>query len=154
MRRQTLWRGFTAFSLGVAGVMALLALVAASLSQGFAAGAAGLCALLFFVPGLFFLNHTRRLYARDLALAHAAKLADEKGVTDAEAMAKELDVSRKDAERILRKAIAEGYLRGELDAAGHFASASAPRCPSCRSPQGRDAAGTVCPSCGATLTEG
>ena len=154
MRRETVWRGLTAVSLGVTGVMALLAVLAFVLSQALAAAAAGLCAVVFFVPGLFFLNYARRLAARDLALAHVAKLAEDRGVTDAEAMGKELEMPTKDAERILRKAIEEGHLAGELDAAGRFVSARAPRCPSCNAPRSRDAAGSVCPRCGATLSGG
>lgn len=134
--------------------MVILAVIALSLSQGFAAGAAGLCAVLFFVPGLFFLNHTRRLYLRDVALAHAAQLADSKGVTDVETTAKELDLPRKDAELILRKAIDEGLLRGDLDTAGRFVATSAPRCPSCKAPLARDKATGVCPRCGASLAGG
>lgn len=134
--------------------MVLLAVLALSLSQGFAAGAAGLCAVLFFVPGLFFLNHTRQLYLRDAALAHAAQLAESKGVTDVDAMAKELDVPSKDAELILRKAINEGHLWGELDAAGRFVATGAPRCPSCRTPLARDKTASVCPHCGAALAGG
>ncbi len=134
--------------------MVLLALIALSLSQGFAAVAAGLCAALFFIPGLFFLNHTRRLYQRDVALAYTAQLAESKGVADAEAMAKELHVSRKDVEPILRKAISEGHLRGEIDPAGRFVSASAPRCPLCQAPLARDKIASACPECGAPLGRG
>ena len=154
MRRETVWRGLTAVSLGVAVVMAVLGMLALVLSQALAAAAAGLCAVMFFVPGLFFLNYARRLAARDLALAHVAKLAEDRGVTDAEAMGKELEMPTKDAERILRKAIEEGHLAGELDAAGRFVSARAPRCPSCSAPHARNAAGSACPRCGATLPGG
>lgn len=154
MRRQTIWRGLTAFSLLTAGVMAVLALVALSLAEAPAAGAAGVCAAAFFVPGLFFLNYTRRLRLRDAALAHAAQIAELKGVTEAATMAKELHVPTKDAELILRKAIAEGILQGEVDNEGRFVSANVSRCPSCGAPLSRDANPSRCPRCGTALSGG
>jgi hypothetical protein len=143
-----------AFSLGVAGTMVVLAALALLLSQTLAATAAGLCAVAFFIPGVFFLNQTRRLFLRDLALTHAAQLAESKGVTDADAMAKELAVPREDAEKILRKAIVEGHVQGEIDAAGRFVSAATPRCPRCHMPLAKDETMRTCPRCGAALAQG
>ncbi len=151
MRRPDAWRLLATFSLTVAATMVLLAFVGLALSQVPAAGAAGLCAAVFFVPGLFFLNRTRRRYLRDTALAHAARLAERKGVTEAAELAQALDVPTKDAEMILRKAIAEGALKGELNAQGRFVSPEARRCPRCQEPIAKDARPAVCPRCGAPL---
>ncbi len=154
MRRRTVWRVLCLFSLSVAGTMAILALIALGLSQPPASAAAALCAAAFFIPGLFFLNYSRRLQLRDMALAHAAQLADSHGVTDATAVAKELDVRAKDAEAILRRAIDEGFLRGTIDAKGRFVSVNAARCPACQEPLAKDAGVRACPRCGATVPGG
>ncbi len=151
MRRPDAWRLLATLSLTVAGTMVLLALVGLYLAQVPAAGAAGLCAALFFAPGLFFLNRTRRRYLRDTALAHVARLAKEKGVTNAGELSHALDIPRKDAELILRRAIAEGLLQGEIDAQGRFISADAPRCPRCHEPVPREARPAACPRCGNPL---
>lgn len=141
----------TRLSLAVAATMGALALVALGMSQPLAAGAAALCGLLFFVPGLFFLNETRRAYLRDAALAHAGRVAEARGVTDAEALGMELHVPRDQAEKILRKAIQEGHARGSLDDRGRFVAADAPRCPSCEAPLPREPQRPACPACGAAL---
>ncbi|HYM39793.1 MAG TPA: hypothetical protein VEY12_06590 [Thermoplasmata archaeon] len=154
MRQVRLYRILTAFCLWAAGAAAVLMAVALALSRVFEASAAALCAAVFFVPGLLFLRQWRRLHVRELALAHAAKLADDAGVTDGRSLAKELDVPEADATKILRTAVREGHLHGEVDASGRFVSATAPRCPACGSAVPRTALGKACPSCGAAVPGG
>lgn len=154
MRRRTLYRALAVFALAVSVVMVVLAAVALGLSSAFEASAAAACAVLFFIPGLAFLNQARRLRARDLALAHVGQLAQERGVTDAETMGKDLGIPAKDAEKILTKAIAEGYLQGAVDADKRFVAADAPHCPSCHAAVPRNPRPDRCPACGAALTGG
>lgn len=118
------------------------------------AAAAALCAAVFFVPGFLFLRYWRRLYVRDLALAHAAKLADEAGVTDGKRLGSQLNVPEEDATKILATALREGHLQGELDSKGRFVSASAPRCPSCGAAAPRSSSRGPCPSCGTSMMRG
>ncbi|HEY7587203.1 MAG TPA: hypothetical protein VIB49_00425 [Thermoplasmata archaeon] len=151
MRRRLWYRGLALFALVTSGTMALLAIIALGLSQALAAGAATLCAIVFFVPGLYFLNHARRLLLKDVALAHAGRFAESRGVIDAEALGKELGVPAADAAKILLKAIREGYAKGEMSEAGSFVAASAPRCASCGAPVSREPQPEKCPSCGAAF---
>jgi len=107
-------------ALAIAGGSAILAVAGAALQRTLSATAASLCAAVFLVPGLFFFAHQRRLGARDLALAHVAALARERGTLDLGDLADELRVSRADAEKLLRTAIREGHLRGAFDHRGRF----------------------------------
>ncbi len=154
MRRARFYRWITLFCLAAAGAAGLLMLVGFGLGHAFEGAAAGICAAAFLVPGLLFLNQWRRLASRDLALAHAAKLADEAGVTDGRALAKQLDVSEEDASKILQTALREGVLQGEIDPRGRFVSTTAPRCASCGAALPRSATHGPCPSCGASVTGG
>lgn len=148
------FRSLSILALGVAAVMLLFAGVALGLSEPFAASAAVLCALVFFVPGLFFLNEARRLRLREVALAHAAAFAKGRGIVDATTLGKELRVPAAVAEKILQKAIREGHIRGAVDARGVFIAVDAPRCPSCHAPIPREPMPAACPTCGAPLVPG
>lgn len=154
MRRTSAYRSLTLLCLGAATTAAVLAAVALGLAHGFEAAAAALCAAVFVVPGLLFLRYWRRLAARDLALAHVAAIAEAAGVTDAKTLAKKLDLPEADAAKIVRIALREGRLRGELDANGRFIAASAPRCPACGTACPRVPGPAACPSCGAPLAGG
>ncbi len=154
MRRVSLYRALTLVCLWAAGAAVVLAAVAAVLSRLFEATAAALCAAVFFLPGLAFLRYWRRLYVRDLALAHAAKIAEEVGVVDAQTLGKKLDVSEADATKILELAIREGHAKGEVDDRGSFVSATAPRCATCGKPLPRVARGGSCPACGTVVPGG
>ena len=154
MRRVRAYRILTLFTLWAAGAALVLMAVALVLGHVAEAAAAALCAAVFFVPGLLFLRYWRQLYARDLALAHAANLADQAGVTDGKRLGAQLEVPEEDATKILAIAIREGHLSGEMDAKGRFVSATTPRCPSCRAAVPRSAVNGTCPSCGATLAGG
>ncbi len=154
MRRITAYRFLTLFCLGVTVVAIALAAVAASLAHAFEAGAAALCAGVFFVPGLLFLRYWRRLGSRELALAHVANLAEGAGVAESRALGEQLEIPEADTTKILQTAIREGHLRGEVDASGRFVAASAPRCPACGTAVPRTAGAGLCPSCGKPLPGG
>ncbi len=154
MRRVSLYRALTLFCFWATGATAVLAAVAFGLDRLFEMTAAALCAAIFFVPGLVFLRHWRRLYVRDLALAHAAKLAEEAGVVDAKTLAEKLDVPEADATKILQLAIREGLAKGEVDDRGGFVSVTAPRCTRCGKALPRSARGGPCPACGAAVPGG
>lgn len=154
MRRLSLYRGLTLLCLWAAGAAAVLTAVAFTLSHVFEASAAALCAAVFFVPGLVFLRYWRRLYARDVALAHAAEVAEEEGVVDAKTLGKKLDLPEADATKVLRLALQEGHAKGELDDRGGFVSATAPRCATCGTALPRSLRGGSCPACGAALPGG
>lgn len=154
MRRVRVYHILTLFCLWATGAAAVLMAVALALSHAFEAGAAALCAGAFFVPGLLFLRHWRRLYVRDLALIRVAKVADEVGVADGKALAKELDVPEADVTKILQTAIREGHLQGQVDEKGRFVSATTPRCAACGAAVPRGAAKSACPSCGASMAGG
>lgn len=147
VRTTTLYTGLAAVAIALAATGAILSIVGLALARADAAGAAAICAVVFFVPGLAFLNHSRRLRARDAALLHVAGLVRDAGVVDADGIAEALDVPREDAARILRTAASEGHLRGRLDG-GRFVAADAPRCGSCDEPVPRRAFGGPCPRCG------
>ncbi len=154
MQRTSIYRVLTLFCLAAAVFAGVLAAVALGLSHGFEAGAAALCALVFVLPGLLFLRHWQRLASRDLALAHAADVAEEAGVADATTLAEKLEVPPADAAKILRIAIREGRLKGEIDRSGRFVAASARRCGSCGTPVPRSAESGPCPSCGKPVAGG
>jgi hypothetical protein len=154
LRRVRFYRILTLFCLWAAGAALVLAAVAFVLAHGSEAAAALLCSAVFFVPGFLFLRYWRRLYARDLALAHAAKLADEAGITDGKRLGSQLHVPEGDAAKILATALREGHLQGEMDAKGQFVSATAPRCPSCGEAAPRAASRNTCPSCGRPMARG
>ncbi len=154
MRRLTAYRYLTLVSLGAAATAGVLALVALVLAHAFEAGAAALCAAVFFVPGLLFLRYWRQLGSRELALTHVATLAEAKGVTEGKALGQELDIPEADATKILRIAIREGKLRGEVDDGGRFVAVSAPRCGACGNAVPRGLRGGPCPSCGKPIPGG
>ena len=110
--------------LAMSGVGAVLATAGAILQQALGALAAALCALVFFVPGLYLLAYARRLRARDVALAHAATFVRERSAIQVQDLADELRVPRADAERILRLAVQEGFLRGRFEGTDRFAADS------------------------------
>lgn len=154
MRRRTAYRFLSFFTLAIAVGAAGLAIVAFVLAHIFEAGAAALCAAVFVVPGILFLNQWRRLYARDLALAHAASLAEAAGAIDGKSLAEKLQVPPEDATKILRTAVREGVLQGTVDEEGHFVSATAPRCPKCGAVLAPADAKRTCPACGTALAGG
>ena len=154
MRRITAYRFLTLFCLGIAVAALVLAAVAMGLAHAFEAGAAAVCALAFFVPGLLFLRHWQRLGSRDLALAHVAGLAEAEGVVDAKTLAEKVGVAEADAAKILRIALREGRLRGEMDASDRFVAASTPRCAACGRPVPRSVGRGPCPACGRPATGG
>lgn len=154
MRRVSLYRILTLFALWAAGAAAVLAVVALVLGSLFEMAAAALCAGVFFIPGLVFLRYWRRLYVRDLALMHAAKVAEEAGVVDAKTLGARLDVPPADATKILQLAIREGYAHGTVDDQGGFVAASATRCTKCGKALPRMARGGACPACGTAVPGG
>ncbi len=154
MRPRGLYRSLTILSLCLSACALLLAAVALTFARPFEASAAALCSAVFFVPGLLFLNHWRRLRSRDLALAHAGSIADKEGVIDSVALGERLKIPKEDAGKILRTAIREGHAQGEIDAAGRYVSSTAPRCPRCGTPVPRSLARVACPACGARLAGG
>jgi hypothetical protein len=120
VNRQTWYELVATAALAGAAVAAILAAIGALFFQPLSAGAAGLCAIVFFIPGLYLLAYVRRLRARDMALAHAAAFAASRGAFDPKELAAELAVSKDDAEMILRTALREGRLRGRFDERGRF----------------------------------
>ena len=107
-------------ALGIAAVAAVLAAAGAALQSNLSTAAAALCAAVFVVPGVYFLAHSRRLRARDVALAHAAAFARSRGTLRIQELAEELVVSQDVAERILRAAIREGHLTGNFEGRDRF----------------------------------
>ncbi len=154
MRRRTVYRWLTLLCLGAAATALVLGAAALLLAHAFESAAAALCAATFFIPGLLFLRYWRRLYARDLALAHAGALAEAEGVTDSKALGEQLHVPAEDAAKILKTAIREGQVRGEMDEHGVFVASNAPRCPACGKAVPRRTSGRSCPFCGVSLTGG
>ena len=154
MRRLSLYRSLALLCLWAAGAATILIIIAFLLSRPFEASAAALCAVVFVVPGLLFLRYWRRLYIRDVALAHAAKVADEEGIVDARTLGRKLKVPEADAMKILTTSIREGHAKGELDERGRYVSSTTPRCPACGQPRPRVPEATRCPACGAALQGG
>ena len=154
MRRISAYKSLTLVCLGAAAIAGVLAGVALGFAHAFEAGAAALCAAAFCVPGLVFLRYWRQLGSRELALAHIARLAEEVGVADAKDLAERLDIPEADAGKIVRIALREGRLNGEVDAKGRFVATSTPRCAACGTPVSRAQARAPCPSCGKPVTGG
>ncbi len=154
MRRVSVYRFLTLFCMGAAVVALALSGIALGLAHVFEAGAAALCAAVFFVPGLLFLRYWRQLGSRDLALAHVAGVAEDMGVADAKGLGEALHLPEADAAKILRIAIREGRLQGEVDPKGLFVAASAPRCAACGAPVPRQLVHDPCPSCGKPVAGG
>ena len=149
MRPRSLYETLGKFALGVGMGASVLAVVALAIGGGTPALASGACAVAFALPGLIFLQEARRLAARQAALAHVATLAEERGILGPDDLAQALRTRTEDADRILKKAFAEGVLAGAFDARGRFVAASAPRCRMCGAARPR-ALASGCPSCGAT----
>src|SRR3972149_10387317 len=118
MRASTLYRGLGLLSLAVASFAISLAAIAFGLRQITSVLASGLCAVVFLVPALAFSAEVRRIGAREAAFAHVASLTDSRGGMSAEELAAELKIPGADAEKILRKALAEGAIRGAMDERG------------------------------------
>lgn len=118
--RRTRYRMLALAALAVSGIAALLAAAGVALGQGLAGAASGLCALLFVVPGLYFLGFSRSLQSRDAALAHVATFAAAQKDIRIEDLAAEMHVTREDAEQILRTAVAEGHVRGRFEGHDRF----------------------------------
>lgn len=148
MRERDVYAGLAGVTLGIAVGSASLAGAGAVLGDALAAGASSLCAVLFAVPGLLFLGRVRRIRAREGALAYVGDVGARRGVLRPEELAEEFRIPAQDAERILRKAVLEGYADGDVDDRGTFVVATAPRCPSCGMRLTRESHGP-CPACGA-----
>lgn len=114
------YRLLALLSLSLSATAAILAAIGGVLGQPLAAASSLLCAGAFGVPGIYFLGYVRRREARGLALSHAARFASSRRVLDPGELASELDVSREDAEGILRTAVREGYVSGTFDDRGRF----------------------------------
>ncbi len=149
-----MYQGLATFALAVASATAALAVVGVVMAEMAPAGAAALCSIALFIPGFAFLHRARGLRKRHAALAHVARFADASGVLRMETLAEELSVPRDDAEKILRRAIAEGHVQGAFDDRGRFLSADVRRCTSCWTDIPKDAGGETCPRCGAALPRG
>jgi hypothetical protein len=109
-----------AATLAIAGGAAVLAAAGAALQQFVGVAAASLCTIVFLVPGLYFVGYSRRLRARDLALAHTAAFVRSRESVRIEDLAEELHVPREDADRILRTAVREGHVRGRFERGDRF----------------------------------
>ena len=107
-------------SLALSGVAIALAIAGTALQQALGVVASSLCAILFLVPGLYFLGYARHLRTRDLALAHVAGFAAGRASIQIQDLAQELQVPPADAERILRTAVREGRLRGRFEGSDRF----------------------------------
>ena len=82
------------------------------------------------MPGLYFLGYSRRLSSREIALAHAASFATAREAIRIQELADDLRVPPEDAERILRKAIREGHVRGRFEGVDRFVADKSERGPS------------------------
>ena len=120
MNRRNLYELVATGTLAMSAIGAVLATAGAILQQALGALAAALCALVFVVPGLYFHTYARRLRARDIALAHTATFVRGRSAVRVQDLAEELRVPREDAERILRTAVAEGFLRGRFEGTDRF----------------------------------
>ncbi|HKW42829.1 MAG TPA: hypothetical protein VJP06_01460 [Thermoplasmata archaeon] len=120
MKRLTWYNVLGATALAVAGIAGILAGAGAFLAQGLSVAAASLCAIVFLVPGLYFLAFARRLRSREIVLAHAAAFAATRPILVVADLAAELDISNAVAEKVLRTAIREGHLQGRFDSQGRF----------------------------------
>jgi hypothetical protein len=151
VRRRPLYRTLAVVCLALAATMAALAAVAAAFGQALSAAAAGLCAGVLVVPGLIFFNQSYRLYLRNVALSHVSSIVERDGGTEVAALAQELGIPETDADRILQKAVKEGYARGEFDGKGRFLPAATLRCPSCARVAPTASKAEYCDACGARL---
>jgi hypothetical protein len=120
VNRRNLYELVATGTLAMSAIGAVLATAGAILQQALGALAASLCAVVFVVPGLYFLAYARRLRARDVALAHAATFVRGHAAIRVQDLAEELRVAREDAERILRIAVREGFLRGRFEGPDRF----------------------------------
>jgi hypothetical protein len=120
VNRRNLYELVATGTLAMSAIGAVLATAGALLQQALGAIAAALCALVFVVPGLYFLVYARRLRARDVALAHAATFVRGRAAIRVQELAEELRVPREDAERILRIAVLEGFLQGRFEGTDRF----------------------------------
>lgn len=107
-------------ALCVSGLAAVLAVVGTAFQQALSAAASILCSTLFLIPGLYFLGYSRRLRARDVALAHVARFAAGRDAIRIYDLADFLRVSPADAEKLLRTAVREGHLRGRFEDPDRF----------------------------------
>lgn len=120
MNRRRVYELLAAGTLGVSAFAIVLALAGAALQQGLGVAASSLCAVLFLVPGLYFLGYARHLQSRDVALAHVARFAAGREAIRIQDLAEELHVPTTDAEGILQTAVREGYLRGRFEGPDRF----------------------------------
>jgi hypothetical protein len=139
VRRRSAYRILAIVSLGLASSLGVLAIIAGFAGQALPAGAAGLCAGVFFIPGLAFLNQSYRLVLRETALKHVASIVQRDGSVDPDGLSKELGVSGDDAQRILDKAVAEGFIARDLAPAGRFIPTAWVSCPHCKKMNPRNA---------------
>jgi hypothetical protein len=146
LRRRSAYRILAIVSLSLAATLGVLAIFAVAAGQTLPAGAAGLCAGVFFIPGLAFLNQSYRLVLRETALKHVASIVQRDGSVDPEELSKELGVSKDDLRRILNKAVAEGYVAGTVTPAGRFIATGWVSCPRCDKVNPRNA--EQCAACG------
>ena len=120
MKPQALYEVLGAATLAIATAAGVLAATGVALQQFVSVAAATLCAVVFLVPGLYFLGYSRRLRSRELALAHTAAFVRSREVVPIEDLAEELQVSREVADRILRTALREGHVRGRFETPTRF----------------------------------
>jgi hypothetical protein len=129
VNQRRVYEFLAAGTLALSGVAIVLAVAGTALQAGLGVAASSLCAILFLVPGLYFLGHARALRSRDIALVHVAGLAARRASIRIQDLAEELHVSPVDADRILRTAVREGHLRGRFEGPDRFV-AEATRPPS------------------------
>jgi hypothetical protein len=120
VKPQALYEALGAATLAIATAAGVLAATGVALQQFVSVAAATLCAVVFLVPGLYFLGYSRRLRSRELALAHTAAFVRSREVVPIEDLAEELHVSREVADRILRTALREGHVRGRFETPTRF----------------------------------
>jgi hypothetical protein len=126
VNRRRLYELLAAGTLGLSGVAIVLAVAGTALQSGLGVAASSLCAILFLVPGLYFLGYARRLQSRDIALAHVAGFAAGRSSFRIQDLAEELRVSPTVAERVLRTALQEGHLRGRFEGSDRFVADAPP----------------------------
>ena len=122
MNRRTWYELLASGVLALSLVGAVLAAAGAALQQTLGVAASSLCAVAFFIPGLYFLAYSRRLRSRDLVLAHAAAFVGSRDAIRVQDLADELQVPHGDADRILRMAVEEGFLDGTFESGDRFVS--------------------------------
>jgi len=107
-------------TLALSAAATVLAVAGAAFQQTLGVGAASLCAVLLVVPGLYFLGYSRRLGARDLALAHTAAFVKARGDIRIQDLAEELHASPATTRHVLRIAVQEGHVRGHFEGDARF----------------------------------